>query len=269
MNTYLFLWNPTRDVDSFSNYEKVQTDANSGRAYVTKWACPSKRPQPGDIAFMQRTDRINNGVFARGTVTKGTFDDAQGTRFVKLRLDSFLPLGFEISRESIKTRAEYQNAWGPQASGTLMPPEIAGALHALWKEVDTSPVGDENEVPAERVQSAISRIQRDTVATKALKSKYNYKCQICGIELPCGFEKRYIEVHHLKPLGHPHDGPDLESNMLVLCPNHHSLFDLGVPRFINATSLEINGENYKLTLKHRINEVHIAYYNRQFCQQAI
>jgi len=36
----------------------------------------------------------------------------------------------------------------------------------------------------------------------------------------------YAEVHHLKPLGQ--DGPDTDANMLVLCPNHHVLFDYGV-----------------------------------------
>jgi len=35
-------------------------------------------------------------------------------------------------------------------------------------------------------------------------------------------------VHHLKPLGSPHDGPDVPENMLVVCPNHHVDFDTGM-----------------------------------------
>ncbi|EZP26764.1 hypothetical protein BW34_01965 [Microbacterium oleivorans] len=29
------------------------------------------------------------------------------------------------------------------------------------------------------------------------------------------------------PLGVPHSGPDIASNILVLCPNHHAQCDLG------------------------------------------
>jgi len=67
-------------------------------------------------------------------------------------------------------------------------------------------------------------------------------------------------VHHLRPLGHPHDGPDNESNMLVWCPNHHALFDLAVPRFVNGHTLDINGKKHRLTLKHKIAKANIEYY---------
>jgi hypothetical protein len=269
VDTYLFLWNPSRDVNSFRKFDTIQANADSGTAYATKWVCPSKKPQPGDIALMQRTGRTNNGIFARGSVTKGAFESTDGKQFVKLRLDSFLPLGLEISRKSAMTRAGYQNIWGPQASGSLVPPEIAIALDALWKEADLSPAAFEEVELADRVQSLISRIQRDTVATKALKSKYDYRCQVCDIDLPCGFDKKYIEVHHIRPLGRPHDGPDSESNMLVLCPNHHSLFDLGVPKFVNDSSLEISGESFELTIRHKINKAHIAYYKSNLCHSSI
>jgi putative restriction endonuclease len=34
----------------------------------------------------------------------------------------------------------------------------------------------------------------------------------------------------LKPLGSPHYGPDKVANILVLCPNHHIMFDRGALR---------------------------------------
>ncbi|ULA60744.1 MAG: hypothetical protein LZF60_270070 [Nitrospira sp.] len=46
----------------------------------------------------------------------------------------------------------------------------------------------------------------------------------------------YAEAHHLRPLGYLHNGPDLPSNMLVLCPNHHAQCDLGAIR-LNLPSL--------------------------------
>ncbi len=32
---------------------------------------------------------------------------------------------------------------------------------------------------------------------------------------------------HIRPLRRPHDGPDDESNILCLCPNHHVEIDKG------------------------------------------
>ena len=95
-------------------------------------------------------------------------------------------------------------------------------------EASPSPVTPEiieqQEYPAEKVSTVITRRIRDTLLSNSVKKQRNYECQVCGIKLPAG-NSWYAEVHHLKPLGH--DGPDTESNMLVLCPNHHVLFDYG------------------------------------------
>ncbi|MEX1231432.1 MAG: HNH endonuclease [Planctomycetaceae bacterium] len=263
---YVFLWNPSKDEDSFRNYEKLRADAQAGKAYSTGWICPSTKPQKGDIAYMQRTGLVDNGIFARGEVTKGSFEDAEGRRFVRLRLDSFLPLGLEISRNMLMSRANYKAVWQPQASGATIPPELSIALKDLWELHNNPPIANDSEELPERVHSVISRIVRDTGASIALKSKYDFKCQICDETLRYGAKQWYIEVHHLRPLGHPHDGPDAESNMLVLCPNHHALFDLGVPRFVNNSTVKINGTRHKLTLKHKIAGGHIEYYMKSIAR---
>jgi len=71
------------------------------------------------------------------------------------------------------------------------------------------------------------RILRDTALARWLKHLYSFECQICRttIDLPNG--GRYAEVHHIRPLGAPHSGLDSLGNMLVLCPNHHAMCDLG------------------------------------------
>ena len=38
---------------------------------------------------------------------------------------------------------------------------------------------------------------------------------------------RYAEGAHIRPLGYPHDGPDVLGNVLCLCPNDHVRFDYG------------------------------------------
>ena len=79
-----------------------------------------------------------------------------------------------------------------------------------------------------RQQGVINRIIRDSALSRFLKSLYNYRCQVCrfSFTLPSGV--RYAESHHVKPLGRRHGGIDKETNMMILCPNHHAMMDLGV-----------------------------------------
>ena len=132
MIPYLFLWNPKKDTNSFKNYERVRLDAEAGRAYVTRWICPSKQPRPGDVAILQRTGSKNNGIFAKGIVTSEPFESDDGFRVVGLRLDSFLPLGEEIPRKEIVATANYQKPWMPMASGNVVPEPLHEAIQTLW-----------------------------------------------------------------------------------------------------------------------------------------
>ena len=78
---------------------------------------------------------------------------------------------------------------------------------------------------------------------KRVKEMYNYECQVCGttIETSAG---RYAEAAHIKSLGKPYNGPDVESNILCLCSNHHVMFDNG--EFTIRDDLSLNGINGKL-----------------------
>ena len=88
---------------------------------------------------------------------------------------------------------------------------------------DTPDMGHE-EYPPNKVTTTVTRVIRDTVLSNKVKEERNYKCQVCNTTLIIK-GNGYAETHHLKPLGHA--GFDIESNMLVLCPNHHVLFDYG------------------------------------------
>ena len=83
------------------------------------------------------------------------------------------------------------------------------------------------EPPApERVKTETYRIIRDTKLSNPLKRDHGFDCQICDSKIEIKGQG-YAESHHLKPLGKPHDGPDEKSNIIVLCPNHHVMFDYG------------------------------------------
>lgn len=85
-----------------------------------------------------------------------------------------------------------------------------------------------NQGVPERIQTTVNRIIRDTTLIKRMKSKYNNQCQICGKSIKFADGKFYSEGHHLKKLGGIHQGPDIEENIIILCPNHHVEFDYGV-----------------------------------------
>lgn len=104
--------------------------------------------------------------------------------------------------------------------------------------VINSELDEENE--NEKVYLKKKLRDRDKKKVRYLKELYDYKCQVCNEQITLLDSIKYCEVHHLRPLGNDHQGPDETYNMLVVCPNHHVLFDLGV--------LVIDPSNPKLLL---------------------
>jgi putative restriction endonuclease len=85
---------------------------------------------------------------------------------------------------------------------------------------------DEPGSSAPRQSTTIQRIVRNSAIGQRVKQLHDFRCQVCGIQLATAAGP-YIEAAHIRPLGRPHDGPDHEGNILILCPNHHALFDFG------------------------------------------
>ncbi|WP_406603295.1 HNH endonuclease [Neolewinella marina] len=97
------------------------------------------------------------------------------------------------------------------------------------------------------------------MASRKLKELYSYECQVCrtSIQTNAGL---YIEAAHIQPLGTPHNGPDVISNILCLCPNHHVRFDYG--GFTVSDTLELIGEKGRLFVhpKHALGQSFLAYH---------
>ena len=123
--------------------------------------------------------------------------------------------------------------------------------------------GETQPEPATRRQTITMRIVRDTVKSRTVKELYDYTCQVCGIRLdtPAG---PYAEGAHIKPLGIPHNGPDVESNILCLCPNHHVLLDDGAITLTDDLRvLGIVGEP-RLSVKHDLGKEYVGYHREHF-----
>jgi predicted restriction endonuclease len=90
---------------------------------------------------------------------------------------------------------------------------------------EASPRGSDE--PPGRREVRVNRVIRDSALSRFLKSLYLYRCQICRFTFRLDGGRRYAETHHIRPLGRTHHGIDKETNMMVLCPNHHAMMDLG------------------------------------------
>ncbi|MFC5931254.1 HNH endonuclease [Cryobacterium melibiosiphilum] len=73
----------------------------------------------------------------------------------------------------------------------------------------------------------VSRRIRDSQLSRQIKQLYDFQCQVCETQIPTVNGHSYAEGAHVRPLGRPHVGRDNWSNILCMCPNHHTQFDLG------------------------------------------
>ncbi|MFJ9863213.1 HNH endonuclease [Streptomyces sp. NPDC101165] len=126
---------------------------------------------------------------------------------------------------------------------------------------------DSERFPATRTTS-IQRIVRDAAAAQRIKELYEHECQICEMRLMGPDGKPYSEGAHIRPLGNPHNGPDVERNILCLCPNCHVRLDIGAIVIGDDWSIIVRagmfGENIRPTLKrhkkHRVYEEYVRYH---------
>ncbi|MCS0581005.1 HNH endonuclease [Massilia pinisoli] len=130
---------------------------------------------------------------------------------------------------------------------------------------ETTGIERGNRIPS-RTTVTTQRVIRDTALARELKQRYDHSCQICGLRIstPSG---SYAEAAHIRPLGSPHNGPDTASNILCLCPNHHTMFDLGV--FSINDDLSLVGLHGTLSILpgHAIDTAHLAYHRQHFYEE--
>ena len=126
---------------------------------------------------------------------------------------------------------------GPRGTMFRIPPEVwtefVGLCGLVDQDIRNTSAGVCASVhdPPGRMSVHTTRVIRDSATAMELKRLYGHCCQVCDrrIELEPG--SFYSEVHHIRPLGGPHKGLDRQDNMLVICPTHHAMFDLGVAKF--------------------------------------
>ena len=133
--------------------------------------------------------------------------------------------------------------------------------HAGWEQTGTVDVMGLRGGPPPWATEAVTRAVRNTSTVRCLKNLYEDKCQVCGRFIQVAPDRRYSEVHHLRPLGSGGDDNN-PGNMLVLCPTHHVEFDyavLGVSED-GRSAVDRGGRKRPLALlKHSLDPKNVAF----------
>ena len=122
--------------------------------------------------------------------------------------------------------------------------------------------------PAPREEATVQRLVRNTAISRKVKELHGYVCQVCGegIEIASG---AYAEGAHIRPLGRPHDGPDVMENVLCLCPNDHVRFEYGSIYIEDDLTIvdRINGAavgTLRTLSSHTVDVAQLAYHRERF-----
>lgn len=110
----------------------------------------------------------------------------------------------------------------------------------------------ENNNETIRVKRELNLILRKQSLVDKIKKMYDNTCQICDIKIKIPVNSAYSEVHHIIPLGKPHNGKDKLENLICVCPNHHIQLDY--------FSIPIEIDSFK-QLRHKISEDSLHYHN--------
>ncbi|MET3705876.1 putative restriction endonuclease [Arthrobacter sp. UYEF6] len=123
------------------------------------------------------------------------------------------------------------------------------------------PLGGGAANPERRVYTSTSIVRNYSVAEE-IKALYLDTCQVCRTQLRTA-AGTYAEAAHIRPLGIPHDGPDVPSNLLCLCPNCHKKFDGHALTIEDDGSLHDLGKRVGVLVqhpRHHIDKQHLAYH---------
>jgi hypothetical protein len=155
--------------------------------------------------------------------------------YVKGRPDLFYSVGLGSGTWGLRSMRQSGATKDVSSKNSKILKEISGTSS---QNIDPIVAIDLKEpVAPERMQIQVTRVIRDTAIVRRLKQLYLNKCQVCGEAIVLR-SKHYSEGHHLQPLGSDHKGPDIEGNIIVVCPNHHAEFDYGAIA-INPDTLEL------------------------------
>ena len=110
--------------------------------------------------------------------------------------------------------------------------EIAEAKQELLKfpETELELLMSKEDSPAIIEKSGVSKIRKlDRTIGDALKVAYNFKCQICALNIGDIYSVKVAHTHHIEYFSISLNNN--ADNIMVICPNHHSIIHATNPIF--------------------------------------
>lgn len=142
--TYLLLWNPS--LWPWDAYSDVVSEVAAGKAPIVEWSTGARRQiEVGSRVLLTRVGRNQPGIVLSGTTVgpvevRAHFDNERSAagdtaNFVKFRVDAMLDISL---RPPLDLRERFDQAlraynWTPQASGTVVPSDIAARALTVWR----------------------------------------------------------------------------------------------------------------------------------------
>lgn len=182
MAVYLLSWDPTRW--DWRNIKEQADQVSRGAPVVRQWSCGSnRRIFNGDTVYFIRQGREPRGLFARGTVTRGSYEAAnvdvqdanrgRNTLVVDVQFDALenAPNSVIIARGALKGGQLGKFLWDIRESGVKIPEPVAVELERVWatarggapaSDVIEPPTGMDVETPAVEERKVVNGGKRST-----------------------------------------------------------------------------------------------------------
>ncbi|MFJ4706447.1 YDG/SRA domain-containing protein [Streptomyces anulatus] len=212
------------DVDNWQ--EVIYTGAGGKTRNSTKQTSDQTWDNKGNSSLRRSRVKGNFVRVIRGSAGERAYSPVNGYRYDGLYkvVDDWSETGrsgFKICRFVLhRLSDEWQDL-------TSFEQQIRDLLH-----VGAHGGGGDEEADSETVRRrsmSVERIVRKSAVTLRVKRLHGYICQICRTPLRINSSgKNYAEGAHIHALGGPQGGPDVDGNVLCLCPNCHVKLDRGV-----------------------------------------
>jgi hypothetical protein len=141
-----------------------------------------------------------------------------------------------FSLEALPLSTDYGSRTNPRAISTkdevLILPFIWGKMtgYELRDEFGPTLVREaivnydviiEREKPRKIIIPEQEEYYRDPLLAESLKSIYDHRCQVCGMNFRKNYDEPFAETHHIRSLSK--GGLDISKNIIVIRPNHHRI----------------------------------------------
>lgn len=255
MYTYLLAWSPKRWV--WEDLAEMSDAVKAGKPTIRRWSCgKSKRIQIGDRAFLIRLGEDPKGIFASGTITKGSYEDShrdankeaagETSYFVQIQLDTLLNPNTDpiLPRELLNTPPFSEMHWDTQMSGVHIPDKVAEELEKVWLNFANGEgfwLPEEIEEIGEIYEGAMHRIsvnayERNPEARRKCITHYSSNCFACGFDFMKAYGevgKEFIHVHHLRQISEIGEEYQIDPirDLRPVCPNCHAIIHRRKPAY--------------------------------------